>query len=351
MRYRAITAPGTAPVKSSLMKRCSTASDHAGSLAVRRVSVNRSDMRLLPICYFGFTDGSPPGVPGGGIIGILSPDGGGVCFICGSTSAGGLMTPPERLSSELVDPLTGGSARALGCFAPCSSAAAARLIEPQTAMMRSDILHIEASECCRHAKQTHAVRGLSPKDLGRTAGTFRHCLELGPANRRVADARAEPAIGPCEHVLAPDQPRIAHQALGDQIGVLDEIGAVADDAGDERCVSGKLYVLEDAPFVLVAGVRGLDRIASGTHTEDQVDNVAERNVVVVRSVEAAPAHMQSDLFFTDVAQRIVQRIDAQRCVLAVIGETDVGQAVPAVGEVGIVNLQLKSGIDDRLVLL
>jgi hypothetical protein len=31
--------------------------------------------------YFGFAEGLPPGVPGGGITGILSPDGGGVCFI------------------------------------------------------------------------------------------------------------------------------------------------------------------------------------------------------------------------------------------------------------------------------
>src|SRR5215469_1358286 len=311
MRYRAITAPGTAPVKSSLMKRCSTASDHAGSLAVRRVSVNRSDMRLLPICYFGFTDGSPPGVPGGGITGILSPDRGGVCFICGSTSAGGLMTPPERLSSELVDPLAGGSAGALGCFAPCSSAPAARLIEPQAAMMRSDILRIDASGCCRDAKQTHAMRRLSPQDLRRTPRALGQRLELGPADRRVADPRAESAIGAGEHIRAPDQPRIAHEALGDQIGMLDEVGAVADDAGDERCAFGELYFLEDAPFVLVAGVRGLDRIAASAHAEDQIDNVLERNVVVVRPVKTAPAHMQSDLFFGDVAQRIVQRIDTQ----------------------------------------
>jgi hypothetical protein len=58
--------------------------------------------------YFGLIDGSPPGVPGGGMTGIGSPEGGGICFIWGSISAGGAITPPERAKSELVVPLNGG---------------------------------------------------------------------------------------------------------------------------------------------------------------------------------------------------------------------------------------------------
>jgi hypothetical protein len=64
------------------------------------------------------TDWSPPGVPGGGITGIRALDGGGVCFIVGSTSVGGVMTPPERLRSELLDPLAGGKVGVAGCSAP-----------------------------------------------------------------------------------------------------------------------------------------------------------------------------------------------------------------------------------------
>jgi len=74
--------------------------------------------------HFGFTEGLPPGVPGGGITGILSPDEGGICFIWGSTSAGGLMTPPERLRSELLLPMAGGSTGWLGCSAGRSAAMA-----------------------------------------------------------------------------------------------------------------------------------------------------------------------------------------------------------------------------------
>ena len=63
------------------------------------------------LSHFGLGDGSPAGVSGGGITGILAPEGGGVTFIFGSTSAGGVITPPERLRSELLVPLAGGSNR------------------------------------------------------------------------------------------------------------------------------------------------------------------------------------------------------------------------------------------------
>ena len=74
--------------------------------------------------YFGLTAGLPPGLPGGGIIGIVEPVAGGACFIWGSTSVGGLMTPPERLRSELLLPLAGGSTGWLGCSAGRSAAMA-----------------------------------------------------------------------------------------------------------------------------------------------------------------------------------------------------------------------------------
>jgi hypothetical protein len=55
--------------------------------------------------YFGLTIGLSPAVPGGGIIGIVEPAAGGVCFISGSMPAGGVITPPDRFRSE-----AGGSA-------------------------------------------------------------------------------------------------------------------------------------------------------------------------------------------------------------------------------------------------
>ena len=42
--------------------------------------------------YFGWTFGFPPGEPGGGMTFMAPPSGGGWC-ICGSTPAGGQITP------------------------------------------------------------------------------------------------------------------------------------------------------------------------------------------------------------------------------------------------------------------
>ncbi len=107
----------------------------------------------------------------------------------------------------------------------------------------------------------------------------------------MADPRADPAIGAGEHVFAADQPGIAHQPLGDEIGMLDEIGAMADDAGDQGGARRQFRLLEDAPLMLVAGIGGLDGEAARLHAKDQVDDVTERDVVVVRAVVAAPADM------------------------------------------------------------
>src|SRR6516162_9177314 len=56
MRYRAITASGTAPANSSFTKRCCTACDQPSSLVVRRVSVKRSGMTSVPVEPFDCQD-------------------------------------------------------------------------------------------------------------------------------------------------------------------------------------------------------------------------------------------------------------------------------------------------------
>jgi hypothetical protein len=101
------------------------------------VPISRFDHRdSIGSGYFGFTEGLPPGVPGGGITGILSPDEGGICFIWGSTSAGGLMTPPE-----LLPPVAGGSTGWVGCSAG-RSAAMADAPRPANAATMSHVLRM-----------------------------------------------------------------------------------------------------------------------------------------------------------------------------------------------------------------
>ena len=63
-------------------------------------------------CYFGRTLGLPPGLPGGGITGVLPASGVGAC-ICGSTPAGGHNTPSDRAS------LSPSGSRASPVVVPC----------------------------------------------------------------------------------------------------------------------------------------------------------------------------------------------------------------------------------------
>src|SRR4029077_19398336 len=162
---------------------------------------------------------------------------------------------------------------------------------------------------------------------------FGHRLELGPADRRVADPGAEPAIGPGGHVLAANEVGVANQSFSHQIGMLDEICAMADHTRDKGGSIRQFYLLEDSPLMLVTGVRGLDRVAAGAHPKDQIDDVLQWDIVVMGTVEAAPADMQPDLFPRNVAQRVVECVDSQRRVSAVLRDRYAGQASPAVREV------------------
>src|ERR687887_329166 len=70
---------------------------------------------------------------------------------------------------------------------------------------------------------------------------------------------------------------------------------------------GRPNRLPHPPLVVVAWVGGLDRVHLGPDLEHEVDDVLEREVVLVRAVTAAPAHVQTDLLLGNIAQGVVQR--------------------------------------------
>ena len=108
------------------------------------------------------------------------------------------------------------------------------------------------------------------------------------------DAATEAAIGAGDNVFAADDLRVAHDAVGDDLLMLDDIGGMTDDAGNEQLSVRQLDVLPHAPFVLVADVTRFDRIGTGIDAKHQVDDVVERNVGGVRTVPAAPADVEAD---------------------------------------------------------
>src|SRR5208282_1637912 len=102
-----------------------------------------------------------------------------------------------------------------------------------------------------------SLQTIRPQHLCCAARAFGHRLELGPADRGVADPGSEPAICAGKHVFADDQVGVAHQALGHQVGMLDEVGTMADHTWDQGGAFRQLNLLEHPPLVLVTGVRCL----------------------------------------------------------------------------------------------
>src|SRR5690348_10564982 len=107
----------------------------------------------------------------------------------------------------------------------------------------------------------------------------------------MADPGADPAIGAGQHSLTADKIGVAYEPLRDEVGMFDKVGAMTDHPGDQRSALGQFHLLEHTPFMLVTRVRGLDREAAGSDPKDQIGNILERDVVVMRAVMTAPADM------------------------------------------------------------
>src|SRR6516162_5076763 len=107
----------------------------------------------------------------------------------------------------------------------------------------------------------------TPQLLRREAGAFAQCRELGPYDGRMHFAcgreAGEAAIGAGDDILAPGGLREPCDALRDRLGMLDEIRAVCDDAGDKNLAFRQCYILPHPPLVFVPRVAGLERIDPG----------------------------------------------------------------------------------------
>src|SRR5262249_13756825 len=80
---------------------------------------------------------------------------------------------------------------------------------------------------------TFPENALMPQLLGCEPGAFGKHLQLRPGDLRM-DAAAEAAVRAGDDVLAADNLGVAHDAVGHHLRMFDDIGGVADDAGDEQ---------------------------------------------------------------------------------------------------------------------
>src|SRR5436309_907397 len=83
------------------------------------------------------------------------------------------------------------------------------------------------------ARDLSSSLGKLPELLAGYRGTLRQGLELGPGDVAV-DAAAQSAIGRGDHPLLAYQLGKSPDTLGDQLGMLDDVGGVTDHARQDQ---------------------------------------------------------------------------------------------------------------------
>ena len=124
------------------------------------------------------------------------------------------------------------------------------------------------------------------------------------------DAAAEAAVGAGDDVFLADDFSERDDAIGDQFRVLDEIGGVTDDAGDEDFSGGQFHIAPDFVFMFVTDVAGFDQVRLGIDTEHDVDDVAQRKIGGVRTMPAAPADVIAHAIDRDAVEGVIQNFNA-----------------------------------------
>src|SRR5580704_7701810 len=138
-------------------------------------------------------------------------------------------------------------------------------------------------------------------------------VELRPHDARMHAAvkwsLRETAIGAGQQVLTPDQAGDPHNALGDQLRMLDHVGRVADHAGNKHPALRQLGVFPHTPLVLVPRVGAFNDIGADLHTKDEIDNILERHVGRMRARPAPPTDMIADAVGGQPGDGLVEHLD------------------------------------------
>ena len=170
-----------------------------------------------------------------------------------------------------------------------------------------------ARASCRHIAGAFLSCGACPQLRAGDACALREGTELRPGNRRHHGGRTsegrEAAVDACDDILAPHDVRIARDALGDELRVLDEVGRRVDHARDEAFPVGQLHFFEDGPFVLMTRVSALEADRRGPCLQHRLDDLTQRNVVIVRALIVAPAEMEAHTLGRDVFGRGVEHLE------------------------------------------
>src|SRR5690606_25211406 len=168
-----------------------------------------------------------------------------------------------------------------------------------------------------------AARCSAEQSGGGDARPLGERLDLRPGDLRVHPS-AEPAVGRGDDVVGADDRGEGLDAVGDELGMLHDVGRVPPDARDHLLACGQLHLAPQLPLVLVPCVGRLERVGAGVHLEHEVDDVPELDVGRVRAVPAAPTEVVADAVLRQVAQRPVEGLDVLAGERAVVADARLG---------------------------
>ena len=115
--------------------------------------------------------------------------------------------------------------------------------------------------------------------------------------------------------------------------------------------SGSFTVSNTAHSCAWRGLAASNEMAPGRSEEDDIDDVGERHIHLVRRFVIAPAQVHPHLLGRDIPHRVVERLDMQPRLPAELLERQIDELdVAAHPEVGTIELQDEAGAGDRLVL-
>mmetsp|Transcript_122606 Transcript_122606/g.381678 ORF Transcript_122606/g.381678 Transcript_122606/m.381678 type:complete len:278 (+) Transcript_122606:196-1029(+) len=161
----------------------------------------------------------------------------------------------------------------------------------------------------------------------------------------------EAAVCACHHPLHAQDAHVVQQPLGHEPRVLNVRGSGIQHPRQQDLVRRKRNLVEDFPLVRMAGVACLQCKELSIGCEDDLGNVSQGHIRVVRPGVVSPANVDPALLRRDVLQSLVQDLNMERRgLLELLHCLVLELCVPAHGKVGAVHLQCQPSGNDALVL-
>src|SRR6185312_14657381 len=99
----------------------------------------------------------------------------------------------------------------------------------------------------------------------------------------------ESAVSSANDILSSHDLCVLDESVGDELGCLEKVRRVTDDAWDQDLAVGQSHIAPHIPVGFMANVCGFDAIRANLQLLQDINEVAQRRIRTVRPVPAAPA--------------------------------------------------------------